>query len=191
MEQSFPPGTAIDTEGPLIVSISDDREIRVCGRLDRIDRIGDPVSDQYAVCDYKSGSAWKYETADPFNGGRVVQHALYLAMAQARLKEAVAKGAAADRFVYFFPGQRDHGLRMEFSSAALSEWPRVVAALCDISASGSFLATNDADTDCRFCDYRTVCGDVQEVAAASKVKLENMANTVLKPMRELRRRVQQ
>lgn len=188
MPQSFSPGTALDTSTPLIFTLPGRKTIKVRGRLDRIDRIGDRGSSRYLVCDYKSGSASRYEAADPFNQGRVVQHALYLAMAEARLKQAISSEATVEAFTYFFPGRRDHGLSLEFRSGALSAWPAVVGALCDISASGNFLATNDAK-DCPYCDYRQICRDPQRVIAASRRKLDNSINTLLKPMRDLRSRV--
>lgn len=188
MRQSLSPGTGLDASTPLTFILADKRTIKVRGRLDRIDRIGDAASGRYLVCDYKSGSSSRYEGPDPFNQGRIVQHALYLAMAEARLKEAISSGVAAEKFIYFFPGQRDHGLRLEFRSDQLSAGPNVIEALCRIAASGSFLATNNV-SDCTYCAYRQICRDVNRVTAASRLKLGHVNNTLLEPMRELRSRV--
>jgi hypothetical protein len=58
--------------------------------------------------------------------------------------------------------------------------------LCQIVASGAFLATNNPEEDCGYCDYRLICHDLAATAAASQLKLDNGKNKALKPIRELR-----
>ncbi len=45
----------LDTTEPIPVKLSDGSEIRVCGRVDRIDQIGTGATETYVVWDYKSG----------------------------------------------------------------------------------------------------------------------------------------
>jgi hypothetical protein len=62
----------------------------------------------------------------------------------------------------------------------------IVENLCRIVASGCFIATNDFNKDCTFCDYTMVCGDLRSVSEAAGRKLKNNANDELKPVSELR-----
>ena len=137
--------------------LPDGRSLRVRGRIDRIDRVAGPKANVFEIWDYKSGSTWKYtQEPRPFWSGRVIQHALYLFVMNARLA-AVAKDfpdARVERFGYFFPSEKASGERIEFTAEQLEEGQNVLARLARIAASGAFLATTAADKDCGFCDYR-------------------------------------
>lgn len=182
--------TPLDSNEPARLRLPDGKTIRARARLDRIDRLGDKGRQRYVICDYKSGSAFQYEDPDPFHCGRVVQHALYHAVARDRLRQWVSPDAVVDHFEYYFPGSREHGLRLGYSAADLAEFGDVVTDLCDIAAAGAFLPTDTTDADCKYCDYNAICGDPEQVAASSKTKLENDANVLLKPLRNLRSRGQ-
>jgi ATP-dependent helicase/nuclease subunit B len=175
----------LDTTEPIPVKLADGSEIRVCGRVDRIDRIGKGATDTYAVWDYKSGSAWKYDEADPFRQGRVIQPTLYIAMVAHRLRAEASSKAKVARFGFFFPGARERGRRIEWDTAQLSEGKKVLGHLVDVVRQGVFLATDNKD-DCKYCRYDAVCGDAVAVAASSAQKLGNAKNQILKPIRELR-----
>jgi ATP-dependent helicase/nuclease subunit B len=179
--------TPLDIEEPLSVQLPNGRHIRARGRMDRIDKIaGGP--DVLFIHDYKTGSALKYEERPPFNQGRTVQHALYLELLKVRLRclEHEFSGARVEGFGYFFPGDKERGRRLEYACTELAEGTRVLQELSQIAASGTFLPTNCAE-DCKFCDYRRVCGDIDSVVSTSKAKLANAANDqILKPILELR-----
>jgi hypothetical protein len=179
--------TPLDIEEPLAVPLPNGRQIRARGRMDRIDRVaGSP--DRLFIHDYKTGSAKKFDDRRPYNQGRIVQHTLYLELLKARLRELEREfpGTGVDGFAYFFPGEKERCRRLQYASCELAEGPRVLEQLSQIARSGAFLATNCAE-DCKFCDYRPVCGDVESVVAASNAKLANAANgEVLKPILELR-----
>ena len=98
----------------------------------------------------------------------------------------MSPAATIREFTYFFPGLRDRGLRLTYEPRQLTGWRTVVGRLCDISASGSFIATDDCKKDCTFCDFREICKDLDAVAAASRIKLDNVNNRTLMPMKELR-----
>jgi len=186
--ESYQHATEIDTRRPVELSLADGKTIRIRGRLDRVDHVGPTDGGNFAVCDYKSGSSSRYEHPDPFKQGRIVQHALYTAAVEARLKEKFSPGARVTEFAYFFPGIRDRGLRLSYAPEILSDWVSVVGNLCDLAASGSFPATENTD-DCTFCDYLTICGNVAALTAASRSKMDlDLANRALKPMKELRSR---
>jgi RecB family exonuclease len=159
-------GTPLDHANPIPVDVGEGRSLRACGKVDRIDHQG---GNDYAIWDYKTGSAWAYRPGDPFRQGRVVQPALYVAMVQRRLKELVP-GARVRQFGFFFPSERERGRRVAWNVEQLADGRQVLAGLTGMIREGAFLPTSDAD-DCKFCDYLPICGDPSAVAAASQVKL--------------------
>ena len=93
--------------------------------------------------------------------------------------------AAVRSFGYFFPGAKGRGERIRWDAARLAAGGEVLAALCRIIASGAFVATTDAEKDCRLCDYRPACGDVGAQAAAS-VRKVRAGEPLLEPLGRLR-----
>jgi ATP-dependent helicase/nuclease subunit B len=181
--------TVLDSEVPVEVRLPDGTSLRVRGRIDRIDRIAGNEPNRFEIWDYKTGTTWKYtQTPQPFWEGRVIQHALYLLAMNARLRalKEDLPGAKVARFGFFFPSDKAHGERIEYSPEDLQGGRDVLARLAKIAARGAFLATTRHDLDCYHCDYQDVCGDVAAVASASTRKLAEPANTILQPYRELR-----
>jgi len=177
-------GSTLDTPEPVRLALPGGGAVRLRGRIDRIDRLDAP-GETYAVWDYKTGSPYGYSRSDPFRQGRRVQHAVYLAVAGARLAEAVSKDAKVTTFGFFFPRPKGLGERIVYAPEDLAEGPGVIERLCRIVASGCFLATDDPN-DCTFCDYTEVCRDLAAVAAASAKKLAAEGNDALAPFRDLR-----
>jgi PD-(D/E)XK nuclease superfamily len=181
--------TRLDTHEPVEVRLPDGSSLRVRGRIDRVDRVGGAEANVFAIWDYKTGGTWKYmQEPRPFWEGRVVQHALYLLVMNARLKAIGEEfsGARLDEFGFFFPSEKGGGERIEFTPGDLEEGAGVLGRLARIAANGAFLATTEHDKDCSFCDYRGICGDVAAVASASERKLATPSNAILEPYRELR-----
>jgi hypothetical protein len=108
-------------------------------------------------------------------------------MAAHRLREVMGPDVEVLYFGFFFPSPRAAGMRMQWSREDLEAGRTILDQMCRLITAGAFLATDDADEDCRYCDYRPICGDVDAVAAASRRKLDNPENIVLQPLRELRR----
>jgi hypothetical protein len=164
----LPPGTGtpLDCRDPVPVTLRDGLSLRSCGKVDRIDHLG---GNDYAIWDYKTGSAWRYRPGDPFHEGRVVQPALYLFMVERRLKE-VLPGARVRQFGFFFPSDRERGQRIQWSAEQLTDGRHVLASLVGTIRRGAFLPTTDAG-DCKFCPYLAICGDAEAVARASQAKL--------------------
>lgn len=179
-------GSAVDTAEPQRVQLPDGSSILARGRLDRVDRAGTAgrPPPAYTVIDYKTGSTWGYEQADPFRGGRRIQGYLYLALFQSRLVE-VMPGARVTAFRYFFPSSRAQGERLEWSAERLAEGGLVVAALCDTVSAGAFPFT-DEPGDVRFSDYRAAYGNVDAAAAGALRKLSNPRNEAIGPFATLR-----
>jgi ATP-dependent helicase/nuclease subunit B len=175
-------GTPLDWREPVSIPLGNDRTMRARGRIDRIDETGEG---RFALSDYKSGSTYAYVKQQPFWQGRVVQHALYVALAQARFREAVSPEACVAEFSFFFAAGREPGTRLTYPVEELSEGLTVIDALCRLAAGGCYCATDDKD-DCTYCDYAAVCRDTARLADAAQTKLANAANARLEPLRELR-----
>jgi ATP-dependent helicase/nuclease subunit B len=177
----------LDDPDPILVSLPDGKTFRARGRIDRIDRIGNESACQFSIWDYKTGRVYKkYKDGDPFAQGRLVQHALYLAMAEAVLKRKVNRKAVVKQAGYYFPTRRGQGERIVKAREDLADSGDVMQRLCQIVANGAFLATDNPEEDCGYCNYSLICHDLSATAVASQLKLDNGRNQALKPMRELR-----
>ena len=166
----------LDRKEPVAIKLPDGRTIQVRGYIDRIDEVS---SGRFAVWDYKTFSPAKYAKRDSFDQGRIVQHVLYVAMAEACL------GKKLEKFGFFFPGEAGRGERLEWTPKELAGGLDVIAKLCALLAGGAFLPTNTT-RDCEYCDFRICCGNLEDMAATANTKLRNEANTALAALRELR-----
>lgn len=177
--------TPLDTLDPVTVNLTDQRQVRLRGRIDRVDLVGDGAVKTFAIWDYKTGSTWGYKPEEPFQQGRILQPYLYVTMVTHRLRASVDPDATVTHFGFFFPGNKARGERITWTQETLAPGRDILEKLVQIVRSGAFLATNNAD-DCSYCNYRDICGDVAFVVAASQAKLAIPENQLLTPMRELR-----
>lgn len=188
-------GTDLDQAEPVRLRLPGGGEVRVRARLDRIDRIG--RDDTFAVCDYKSGrSTRQYEGSDSFRQGRLLQHVLYMAVAEAVLRKRFGPAATVRGFEFFFPSQRIRGRSLPFDRAIVEEGLRIVETMCRLVAGGAFPATDglagNRPVDCEHCDYRRACRAVQRdlrvLCNSSREKIDAApADGPLGPFVELRR----
>ncbi len=56
------------------IDLGNGNTFRIAGRIDRIDKVGEA---SFEVLDYKTGSYWEPNWTGIFQGGRLLQHALY------------------------------------------------------------------------------------------------------------------
>ncbi|MBZ0258321.1 PD-(D/E)XK nuclease family protein [bacterium] len=184
-------GYQSETDDALSYPLEDGSEIKVRGVIDRIDLIGDSTAAKYAIWDYKTGGTRKYKERrqekkwDSMQQGRVIQHALYTAIARDWLRQHASSDAQVVRFGYFFPSPKGNGERLVWGAEELTQLGNVLFRLNQIASMGAFLPTQDAD-DCRFCEFQPICGDVVAQAERSEEKLLNQQNDRLAPMKELR-----
>jgi ATP-dependent helicase/nuclease subunit B len=177
----------LDSADPVRMKLSGGKEIMVRGRIDRIDEVPGAKGKVFAIWDYKTGSAAKYRSGDPFNKGRVVQHALYTILAELAIRSRIDPEAVVASFGYFFPNPKMRGSRMVWGEDELRERGLdVIGKLCRVAAAGCFLATDDNGA-CGFCDFNEICLDSGLAGARSAAKLENPGNAVLKTLVELRK----
>jgi ATP-dependent helicase/nuclease subunit B len=177
-------GNLIDSPEAVCIELPGGERIRIRGRIDRLDETGAPGSGVFSVVDYKTGSTYSFEAGDPFNGGRRVQHCLYLAVAE-RLLARAHPGARVVSFQYYFPSTREHGERIAWEAEELRDGLRILACLREMAASGCFPFTDDAD-DVKFSDYLPAFGNVGAMAERCKSRLEGPGNLSLDPLRRLR-----
>jgi ATP-dependent helicase/nuclease subunit B len=181
-------GSDLDTADPVSVVLASGPSFRARGRIDRIDERDDPRGPALFLWDYKTGGSWKYGRHKPFWQGRIAQPYLYHEMARARLAAMVSPSCGADvrGFGFFFPSTKTHGERLEYSQEALADGLHLLDLQLKLAASGAYIATIDHKNDCTYCPFRAICGDVENVAAASVRKMQNTDNSALDIFRLLR-----
>lgn len=149
-------------EEPVHLSLPGGGNVRLRGRIDRIDRLPDGLR----VVDYKTGSAWGHDPADGvYRGGRRLQHVLYARALESAPPDGVQERGSAPggdgrprvRTVeYHYPTVRGENQTFDYPAAHLEGGMELVEKLLRLPASGRFPATDSPD-DCTFCDYRVVC----------------------------------
>jgi ATP-dependent helicase/nuclease subunit B len=171
----------LDRKEPVAVKLPDGETLLARGYIDRIDEVG---PGRFTIWDYKTFGSSKY-SHNVFQQGRILQHTLYLAMAEICLCEKFGAKAGVESFGFFFPGEKGRGERPKWKPEELEEGLDIIAKLCELRARGAFLATTSAK-DCEYCDYASCCGDLRAVTAAAAAKLYHPGNTALAPFRDLR-----
>jgi ATP-dependent helicase/nuclease subunit B len=172
--------SALASRDSVELSLGSSRGFRLRGRIDRIDEAPDGT---FQVWDYKTGGTHSVSEQKGLDAGRQAQYALYAAATEQLLARA-GQTARVSRSGYFFPGPKGQGQRIE-PGLDVDESSRVINVLFDLLATGSFLHTPRKD-DCNFCDFQRVCGNVEAVAAASKLKIEKAIDPNLLAFREMR-----
>ncbi|MDH7498465.1 MAG: PD-(D/E)XK nuclease family protein, partial [Syntrophomonadaceae bacterium] len=157
-----------------------DGSLRLRGVIDRVDRLDDGA---FAVWDYKTGSANRYEGEGYLQQGRLLQHALYALAAECVLRGNGQRGARVRTAGYLFPTERGEGRLIAREQSQREPLYRALECLLDILAQGAFIPGDDASR-CGFCDYAGVCGG-QEAAKRSRQLLEEAGDPRLEPWRRL------
>lgn len=155
----------------------------VAGRIDRIDRIGEPGAATFEIIDYKTGGYWEADWKGTFAGGRRLQHALY-GLAAAELLRRRYKKAKVTGAQYYFSSTKGRQHRKVIPAPTIAKVGEVLNDLREVIASGLYIHAPD-ERDCSFCDYGDACGPrVQERA---KAKL--LIDAKLAPYRRLNERI--
>jgi len=145
-----PIGTVVElnftvlVDDPVVLSLPGG-PLRLRGAIDRVDR---DLAGLHVV-DYKTGGTFAYG-ASAFNGGRLLQHAVYAAAADARLEGDVVDGQ------YHFPTRKGQNQAFVYSIEALAPFETLLATMLDGVAEGHFVPT-DTSNDCTFCDFSEIC----------------------------------
>lgn len=140
----------LTTDEPLTLRAGG-RELRLLGRIDRID--WDAERERFRVIDYKTGQFYAKKFLDR---GESLQLPIYLHAAARMLGLPPGAGEAQ----YFYATSRGGFKRQTVSGEAMraggENFERVLATIADGVDSGYF-APNPAHDHCRFCDYKDVC----------------------------------
>ncbi|MFH1150494.1 MAG: PD-(D/E)XK nuclease family protein [Actinomycetota bacterium] len=179
-------GNEIDKAEPVLIALPTGAVFLAHGQMDRVDEL--PRGDEgrrFEVCDYKSGGTGRYDVNDPFACGRHVQNILYTRLLQSRLDE-LFPGARVEGFNYYFPSLYGRGERVGWTMDELEAGETVLADLCAMLATGCFPFTINPGLDLAYSDFVFAYGDVAYAAGQARVKVDNAANAVLLPYRELR-----
>ena len=130
---------------PLVVDLGEGRALRVCGKIDRIDR---REEGGLVLRDYKTGKAPK-DDGGVFRGGRQLQIPFYV-LASARL-------FPGEQVVDAFLDYVDGGRQVAFRPEAVSGEPfrALLRTLVSLLARGVFVQEPSA---CEWCDFTSVCG---------------------------------
>jgi ATP-dependent helicase/nuclease subunit B len=157
---------------PLEIELGDGRVLRVCGKIDRIDRRD---TDGLVLRDYKTGRAPK-DDGGVFRGGRQMQIPFYvLAAANLFPGETVV-----DAFLDYVDGGRQVAFRPELARglggrqvafrpelARSPAFRRLLGELVSLVAGGVFVQEPAA---CEFCDFKDVCGPAPLLARRREIK---------------------
>jgi ATP-dependent helicase/nuclease subunit B len=152
---------------PVVIKVGTGREIRLNGRIDRIDEVQRGV---YDIIDYKTGGFWRDDWKGEFAGGAHLQHALYGRAAMELLAKRGVK-ATIRQGVYFFSTVKGGKRPLAIKHPAFAKTCAVVSDLLDVMASGTFVHT-DTDGECRFCEFGNACGAGSPDRAAGKIANE-------------------
>jgi RecB family exonuclease len=138
---------------PIEVGLGDGRRLRVCGRIDRVDRLADGG---LRLRDYKTGRAPLRKDPFLFKGGRHLQMPFYVLAAASLFPGAPVSEAWLDYV--------DAGRRVEFDPAAVTgeRFQALLRDLCDAIGSGLFLQEPES---CSFCEFQPACGPSGAIAA--------------------------
>ncbi|HEX4441309.1 MAG TPA: PD-(D/E)XK nuclease family protein [Thermoanaerobaculia bacterium] len=153
--------------------------LRLTGKIDRVDEGADGT---FHVWDYKTGSAFSVQEGKGLRGGRQAQPALYAMAVEVLLGRAGLKGRVSTTG-YFFAGVKGEGQRIEVRVDA-AETRDALSRLLDLAAAGMFPHAVSGD-DCRFCDYKLICGGAEEAAGRAAEKLAAAADGPLAAFREI------
>lgn len=129
------------------------------GRIDRIDRRPDGLE----VVDYKTGRRLKSARGATYEGGRLLQHALYALVVEKLTGEHVV-GAS-----YYFPCVHAYQERVTFPYPDVRALNSLLALVLEPLACGAFLHTESQEKDCLYCDFKPACRAHSEEACKSKL----------------------
>jgi RecB family exonuclease len=146
------------------VALSEGISLR--GSIDLVERGADGM---LRVTDHKTGRV-RAEKNVMIGGGKTLQPVLYALAAERVLKETVAAG----RLYYCTAagGYEERAAPLDASARdAIAEFARVLGGALETG----FLPAAPGPGECRYCDYKPVCGPYEEMRVAAKLKGPNVS----------------
>jgi CRISPR/Cas system-associated exonuclease Cas4 (RecB family) len=140
--------------------------ISLRGSIDLVERGADGM---LRVTDHKTGRV-RAEKNVMIGGGKTLQPVLYALAAERILKETVAAGR-----LYYCTATGGYEERVAPLDApardAIAEFARVLGGALE----NGFLPAAPGHGECRYCDYKCVCGPYEEMRVAGKLKGPNVS----------------
>jgi RecB family exonuclease len=141
------PDEPLSRAEPVLIRIGNSQQIRVRGRIDRIDRHS---NGEYEVIDYKTGMLWRPHFRKEFDHGTLLQHAVYAEAA----RNILGAGAQVAQSSYYFCTEKGRG-ELVRKSAQLDPGP-VLTAISEAMGAGTFIRGSNG-SGCNRCDYQRAC----------------------------------
>jgi len=130
---------------PLVIDVGEGRQLRVIGKIDRIDRRPDGT---WLLRDYKTGKAPR-DDGGIYRGGKQLQIPFYVLAAQRLIPEARVTEAFLDYV--------DGGRQVSFDPVAITGpgFRKFLGQMLDVIGAGVFA---QEPSSCDFCDFTSACG---------------------------------
>ncbi|GIN84540.1 hypothetical protein J6TS2_09260 [Heyndrickxia sporothermodurans] len=140
-------------EPPALITLLTGESFQLSGKIDRVDQHKDS---SLSIIDYKTGKPSSFHQKKYFNGGRQLQHFLYAIALENKL-ELINKQVKISS--YLFPTTKGIGERKDRmqDSVTRKNGMDILERSLDVLKVGSFIMTDDAEKDCTYCDYKSVC----------------------------------
>ena len=171
-------GISQDGWQPAVLTLPDGTQVRFRGKIDRVD--ADSVGERALVLDYKTGGSYSYRNLkdDPIDRGQRLQLAIYSLAARQALGEHADVSAA-----YWFVTS---GGKFELvpaqpvnieSEGVMERFSEGISTIVGGIRQGLFPAnpgpgdpnnSNNRQTNCRFCDFKTLCPSRRDVQWSRK-----------------------
>lgn len=169
-----------DLRKPVKLSLGREKSFNLSGRIDRIDKI---TEHEFAVIDYKTGSAYNYKNNVYFNKGKNIQHAVYAIAAETLLRTLQKdKKLSVTLSGYLFPTEKETG-RLLLYERNDTQLKQLLELLFDIIRTGIFIPSNEKDS-CTYCDYMKICGE--SVKERTRLKFENTNSSEIEILKKLK-----
>lgn len=153
---------------PLRIPLGSGRDVRLRGKIDRVDEV--LSTGGWQVWDYKTGSLWEYTKVWRLQKGRKLQHVIYT-RALEQMLHAHGLGGRVECAGYYFPTTKGGGERIE-RQCAPGEVENALNLLFDVIGSGWFPLPDEGA--CDFCEFEEICGDKD--LAALRMERKQAAN---------------
>ena len=169
--------------GPVSITMPGGDEIRIKGKIDRIDKLR--KDGDYRIWDYKTGGTYAFSRDDYIKRGRQIQHFLYALAAEKVLQQHDSQ-ARVKEGGYLFPTEKGEGQSYLRDSSGRGKALKALDLLFDLLAGGIFCVAEDEDAPCFYCKFGPVCRYPQSQENLKK-KIKHTANSDLKPWKELQK----
>lgn len=181
-------GISQDGWQPAVLSLPDGTRVSFRGKIDRVD--ADSAGERALVLDYKTGGSYSYRNLkdDPIDRGQRLQLAIYSLAARQALGERADVSAA-----YWFitsggkfelvPAQpvniEDEGVTERFTEGISTIVGGIRQGLFPANPGpGDPNSSNNRQTNCRFCDFKTLCPSRRDVQWQVKSRASQLTSYV-------------